>query len=146
MSTSPLRPSLTQLQSRVVPRLRTIVPPGTPGLETASVSAGLEGAKEEFAIYDAFTADVKLRGGENLLPNFLRVNRSKFRAWLSTGIDIQWNKRFVKFEQKDGRITVFFADGSTAQGDFLIGADGVSSPGKLYRSLLCFVSYSLSLL
>jgi 2-polyprenyl-6-methoxyphenol hydroxylase-like FAD-dependent oxidoreductase len=37
------------------------------------------------------------------------------------------NKRCASFEQDDRKVTVRFADGSTAEGDVLIGADGLHS-------------------
>lgn len=40
-----------------------------------------------------------------------------------------FNKHFVRYEETpDGRIVAHFADGSTAEGDVLIAADGVNSP------------------
>ena len=43
------------------------------------------------------------------------------------GIDIVFNKRLADIEDRpDQRIVAHFDDGSTAEGDFVIGADGVS--------------------
>jgi hypothetical protein len=41
---------------------------------------------------------------------------------------VHFDKQFVRFEHaSDGRVTAVFADGTSATGDILIGADGVSS-------------------
>ncbi|KAI0401463.1 FAD/NAD(P)-binding domain-containing protein [Xylaria palmicola] len=57
----------------------------------------------------------------------LRLNRLLFRRWLATRIPIQWNKRLQRVEEEGERVTVHFADGSSASGDILVGADGVNS-------------------
>src|SRR5579872_298370 len=44
------------------------------------------------------------------------------------GIDVVFNKRLVRIEDRADRpIAVHFEDGSSAEGDFIIGADGVHS-------------------
>ena len=43
------------------------------------------------------------------------------------GIAIEIGKRFVGFDESPAGVTVRFADGSTATGDVLIGADGIHS-------------------
>ncbi|KAH8198843.1 hypothetical protein TruAng_007011 [Truncatella angustata] len=58
----------------------------------------------------------------------LRADRPKFRLWLSTNIPIQWNKRLTQIDESvDGNVSLKFQDGSTANGEILIGADGVQS-------------------
>ncbi|MCJ1310402.1 hypothetical protein MMC25_004066 [Agyrium rufum] len=57
----------------------------------------------------------------------LRVNRIKFRNWLATDIDVTWNKQFTHYEEKEDRVVVHFMDGTSAEGDILVGADGISS-------------------
>lgn len=61
---------------------------------------------------------------------WIRANRSKFRSYLSTGIDIKWGKKFVRYEVENGELRAFFEDGSMVAGDILVGADGVSSIGQ----------------
>jgi 2-polyprenyl-6-methoxyphenol hydroxylase-like FAD-dependent oxidoreductase len=49
------------------------------------------------------------------------------RAWCA-GVELYFDKRLAKIEDRADRpITATFTDGSTAEGDFLIGADGVHS-------------------
>ena len=49
------------------------------------------------------------------------------RAWCA-GVELYFDKRLARVEDRADRpITAIFTDGSTAEGDFLIGADGVHS-------------------
>lgn len=113
----------------MVPALRKIAPIGAPPLESVNVSAG-SGATEGFALYKA-SGEAIVRGRADNYPNWIRANRLRLREWLGTGIDVQWNKHLTRCKRgEDDVITAFFADGSTERGDILIGADGVSSPGK----------------
>lgn len=43
------------------------------------------------------------------------------------GIPIEYGARFVSAEQDDERVVAHFADGRTAEGDLLLGADGLHS-------------------
>jgi FAD-dependent urate hydroxylase len=62
------------------------------------------------------------------------------------GVPIEYGKRLVDAENVDGDVMARFADGSTAEGDLLIGADGLRSrtrtiiapnaPGARYAGLL----------
>src|SRR5579859_141769 len=59
-----------------------------------------------------------------------RVSRPKLKRVLLTGLDqeVHFGKKFVRYERApDGRVQAFFADGTSALGDVLVGADGVSS-------------------
>lgn len=58
------------------------------------------------------------------------VSRVTLRTLLLAGLDdvVQFDKEFVRYERgADGRITAEFADGTTATGDVLVGADGTNS-------------------
>ena len=55
------------------------------------------------------------------------VNRFRLRDILQNGLDIQWNKKFVSYEEKDDCIIAHFDDGSTESSSLLVGADGVNS-------------------
>jgi 2-polyprenyl-6-methoxyphenol hydroxylase-like FAD-dependent oxidoreductase len=43
------------------------------------------------------------------------------------GIQVEWNKRLMSLSQTDDKVTAHFEDGSSADGDFLIGCDGTLS-------------------
>ncbi len=60
-------------------------------------------------------------------PSVSLVNRWKLRDLLATGIDVQWDKKFVSYEEKNDCIIAHFEDGTTATSALLIGADGVNS-------------------
>lgn len=51
----------------------------------------------------------------------------------------QPGKRFVRYEEKDGQVTAFFEDGTSATGDILVGADGIKSAVR--TQMLGEVSY-----
>jgi 2-polyprenyl-6-methoxyphenol hydroxylase-like FAD-dependent oxidoreductase len=58
------------------------------------------------------------------------VSRTTLRQVLFTGMEdvITFDRVFTGYEQHpDGRVTAFFADGSSDTGDLLVGADGASS-------------------
>ncbi|KAK4185213.1 FAD-dependent urate hydroxylase [Podospora australis] len=57
----------------------------------------------------------------------IRANRFKLRSLLSTGVDIQWGKKAIRFEETPDNVTVHFEDGTTATGDIVVGADGTFS-------------------
>lgn len=61
----------------------------------------------------------------------VRANRFRFREWLSTEVPIQWGKKATRVEETKDEIRVHFADGTTATGDIVVGADGVNSVGML---------------
>ena len=58
------------------------------------------------------------------------VSRVTLRRILLAGLgeNVQFGKQFVRYERSDrGRVTAFFADGTAATGDLLVGADGARS-------------------
>lgn len=58
------------------------------------------------------------------------VNRLTLREILLAGLDdvVHFGKEFVRYEQTaDGRVRAHFADGTSATGDLLVGADGTGS-------------------
>ncbi|MFL6122223.1 FAD-dependent oxidoreductase [Actinophytocola sp.] len=61
----------------------------------------------------------------------LGVNRLTLREILLTGIEetVHFGKTFHRYEElADGRVRAHFADGSSADGTLLVGADGTHSP------------------
>jgi hypothetical protein len=59
----------------------------------------------------------------------IRAERLRLRNWLGTNLPIQWGKRLTRIEQTDLGVTAHFEDGSSTEGDILIGADGINSAG-----------------
>jgi len=61
------------------------------------------------------------------------------REWLNSvlreatdaaGIRFRWDARLERIEQSDAGVTAYFADGTSATGDILIGCDGIGSPTR----------------
>lgn len=57
----------------------------------------------------------------------VRANRSKLRALLMKGLQIEYNKQFVRYELIEGGVRAFFSDGTSSDGTLLIGCDGDNS-------------------
>lgn len=71
------------------------------------------------------------RTGDNPEDRDYNVSRMTLRQVLFTGVEdaITFDKKFTGYEQHpDGTVTAHFADGDTATGDLLVGADGANSP------------------
>jgi 2-polyprenyl-6-methoxyphenol hydroxylase-like FAD-dependent oxidoreductase len=60
----------------------------------------------------------------------IRCNRGKLRKMMTQHINVEWNKKFVRYEETETGVTAYFEDGTSALGDFLVGADGLHSRGK----------------
>jgi 2-polyprenyl-6-methoxyphenol hydroxylase-like FAD-dependent oxidoreductase len=70
-------------------------------------------------------------GGGRAEENHYAADRATLRRILATGLSdvVRYGARFVDYQRlADGRIEARFADGRTAVGDVLVGADGASSP------------------
>ncbi|MFC2049159.1 FAD-dependent oxidoreductase [Chlamydiota bacterium] len=68
--------------------------------------------------------------GQDAAVQFLR---SELRSLLQEGINIEWNKQLVMFEDNGNHVTARFRDGSFATGELLVGCDG---GGSIVRELL----------
>ena len=58
----------------------------------------------------------------------LNINRFTLRQILLHGQEVHYGKRFTHHKTDDDGVTAFFADGTSARGSLLVGADGVNSP------------------
>jgi len=96
---------------------------------------GFEKLTMENPLYGFLMTDHKLNGlvrfpvqGVGTVPTKLSlVNRFRLRDILASGLDIQWDKKFVRYEEASDSVTAHFEDGTTATSSLLIGADGVNS-------------------
>ncbi|WP_330183047.1 FAD-dependent monooxygenase [Nocardia sp. NBC_01503] len=71
---------------------------------------------------------------------------------VSNGVQFEYNKKLIDVEEHADGVTAHFADGSSATGDVLIGADGIRStvrtlidpdaPGPTYLGMLGFGAYT----
>jgi FAD-dependent urate hydroxylase len=88
------------------------------------------------------------------------VKRGALQAMLrltaeQQGSGLEWGKRLVAYEADGGSVTARFADGTAAEGDLLIGADGIHSktraildpnaPEPSYTGLLSIGGYTRGL-
>lgn len=83
---------------------------------------------------DQLTELLAFGGGDERLNHPIArhrsVSRNTLRMILLHGLEdaVHFNKRFVRYEEKhEGKVIAHFADGSTAEGDVLVAADGVNS-------------------
>ncbi|OQE26063.1 hypothetical protein PENFLA_c007G00760 [Penicillium flavigenum] len=79
---------------------------------------------------------------------YLRIRRTDLMDVLlnsasKKGIPIHFNKCLTKIEEKNDKVTVFFSDGTSDTGDFLLGCDGIhSAVRKLYVDPDCTPQYT----
>ncbi|KAJ8129759.1 hypothetical protein O1611_g3873 [Lasiodiplodia mahajangana] len=57
----------------------------------------------------------------------IRAARHRIVQWLETHIPVQYNKRIVNIEEPEEKVKIYFADGTSAEGDILVGAEGARS-------------------
>ncbi|KAK6365027.1 hypothetical protein LTS17_011723 [Exophiala oligosperma] len=92
----------------------------------------LGGAREpdSLGLLDGKTghAFAKLGGVPYEQPGFfLRANRDLLRGHLARHLVVATDKRLLSYTEDSAGVTVFFADGTSARGRILIGADGAYS-------------------
>ncbi|KAF4210926.1 hypothetical protein CNMCM5878_003424 [Aspergillus fumigatiaffinis] len=79
---------------------------------------------------------------------YLRIRRTDLMdvfldAASKKSVPIYYSKRLTQIEEKDDKVTVFFSDGTSDTGDFLLGCDGIhSSVRKLYVDPDCTPQYT----
>eukprot|EP00158_Paraphelidium_tribonemae_P003684 Partr_v1_DN26293_c0_g1_i2_m48518 len=103
---------------------------------------GVEGARDLFMAPYLRIRNVMTVKYEGVTYSCI-VGRSRLRARLieslrdddddDAEVDIQYNKRIVKYEEQDGKVTAFFEDGTSTTGHVLIGADGAKSVVRSQR-------------
>jgi 2-polyprenyl-6-methoxyphenol hydroxylase-like FAD-dependent oxidoreductase len=72
----------------------------------------------------------RIGGREDIIARHRSISRITLRRILLAGLehDVHFNKRFLRYEEtSDGAIRAHFEDGSSAQADLLVAADGVNS-------------------
>ncbi|KAH8652533.1 hypothetical protein BX600DRAFT_96755 [Xylariales sp. PMI_506] len=62
-------------------------------------------------------------------PNFYRFLRSRFRALMAEGINVEFSKRLssLTYAEDGSSVTAHFIDGTSVRGRLVIGADGSNS-------------------
>jgi 2-polyprenyl-6-methoxyphenol hydroxylase-like FAD-dependent oxidoreductase len=67
------------------------------------------------------------------------VDRAELRNAMTKGVNIEYGKKFIKYEEKEDKVEIFFEDGSQVEADFLVGADGCWS--KVRAQLVPSIQY-----
>ncbi|OAQ95811.1 hypothetical protein LLEC1_01688 [Akanthomyces lecanii] len=81
----------------------------------------------EIAFYDGQSLESRFGVRAASRQDIIRANRQRLRDWLATNIDIEYHKVVETVDEDEDAVTVHFADGTSACGDFLVGADGCFS-------------------
>ena len=114
---------------RCLPYLKDLLPDDLEPLRAATPDAS-EITKDGFAIMDSRSHEVlgtALSKSDAQLGKALWVSRNKLRRLLAKHVEIQYGKCFLRYEQDEDGVVVYFTDGSKASGAVLIGADGANS-------------------
>lgn len=103
------------------------------GIEKKIMAAGLEvekafGVDEKFKVISGL--DVKGKVAPRFGIGSYAIHRGRLQRALLSEIDeskVFLNKRLESVQQTDSKVKVVFQDGSSAEGDIVIGADGIKS-------------------
>lgn len=66
-------------------------------------------------------------GVETLQLKRANLNTYARAAAAEAGIKIEYNKKFVRYNESEDQVTAYFADGTSVTGDMIIGCDGMFS-------------------
>lgn len=81
----------------------------------------------QFAFYDVTKPEMRVGVVSDDSGKIIRANRQRLRDWLLQGIDVQFDKRVVKIDEKGDKVIVHFQDGTSESGDIVVGAEGTRS-------------------
>ncbi|KAJ4387402.1 hypothetical protein N0V93_007993 [Gnomoniopsis smithogilvyi] len=81
----------------------------------------------QFVFYDKNRPGLRVGVNDNETGQIVRANRQRLRDYLRRFIPVQYDKRVVRVEEADGKVTVFFEKGGSATGDVVVGAEGTQS-------------------
>jgi 2-polyprenyl-6-methoxyphenol hydroxylase-like FAD-dependent oxidoreductase len=98
-------------------------------IRQGSIAESFDFHSQKGALLGSFNRNMRERFGQPAV-NMCRATLNEAlidKAW-SDGVAVHFEKRLVAIEDRADRpVIAHFADGSTAEGDFVIGADGVHS-------------------
>jgi hypothetical protein len=113
-----------------VPHLKTLLPSALYERLHEAYCDPFSGAIEKTTIYNSASGEVLK---ELFMPGMIRVDRNRMRRLCSEGLDVNYSKALSGLEYGvDGQgVTARFADGTVAEGDILVGADGPQSAVRI---------------
>lgn len=106
--------------------METLMPSELGPVEQTSHLGPLE-LPAQFAFYDITRPDFRVGVVSDETGKIIRSNRKKLRTWLMQNIDVRFHKRLLRVEEHGDKVTAYFEDGTSATGDFLVGAEGTRS-------------------
>ncbi|KAI0802847.1 putative monooxygenase [Xylaria sp. FL0064] len=111
--------------------LKESIPDDLPPVSLLSNLLPLTKYQPEVVYYDPtkpYMPKIGVRGDES--GWVVRAARHRIVHWLETHIPVQYNKQIVNIEEENDKVKVYFQDGTSAEGDILVGAEGARSPTR----------------
>ncbi|KAI0202354.1 putative monooxygenase [Astrocystis sublimbata] len=108
--------------------LKAGIPDDLPPISTLSHLLPITKYQPECCFYDLEQPNqpkIGVRGDET--EWIVRASRQKIVDWLGLHIPIQYGKQVVKIEEPGDKVKIHFSDGTCAEGDILVGAEGARS-------------------
>ncbi|KAI8954420.1 putative monooxygenase [Xylaria longipes] len=108
--------------------LKASIPDDLPPISSLSNLLPLTKYFPEVVYYDPEKPNqpkIGVRGDES--EWIIRAARYKIVNWLETHILVQYNKQVSKIEDSEDKVKIHFQDGTFAEGDILVGAEGSRS-------------------
>ncbi|KAI1293921.1 putative monooxygenase [Xylaria venustula] len=81
----------------------------------------------QFVFYDVGKPHMRAGVNDDEDGQIVRANRQRLRDWLRQYIPVQYDKRVVSVNEAGEKVILHFADGTSASGDILVGAEGTRS-------------------
>lgn len=106
--------------------MKTVMPSELGPVEQTSVLHPLD-LSPQFCFYDITRPDFRVGVAVDETLKAVRANRRRLRDWLMQNINVEFNKCLLRVEEHGDKVTAYFEDGTSATGDFLVGAEGTRS-------------------
>ncbi|KAF2967000.1 hypothetical protein GQX73_g6577 [Xylaria multiplex] len=108
--------------------LKESIPDDLPPISSLNNLFPLTKYQPEAVYYDIAKPNqpkIGVRGDES--EWVVRAARHRIVKWLETHIKVQYNKQIVNIEETENKVKIYFQDGTSAEGDILVGAEGARS-------------------
>ena len=106
--------------------MKTLMPSELGPVEQTNHLRPLE-LQPQFFFYDITRPEFRVGVVADDTLKVIRANRGRLRDWLMQNINVKFNKRLLRVEEHGDKVTAYFEDGTSATGDFLVGAEGTRS-------------------